>query len=1435
MGLNLQGLGFSFAAKDQGLEKQQEKYSKGFETMADKMSGVSAAAANSDVGDIASSGDTEKINQAAESFDNLSASTGHWSEQSRDASGRFQRDANQVESGQRKIGGGFNFISGAMANLNQLVSQSKFQTFIQSISLAKLNGISDALTGIASSGTNLTTGLEAEMHALGKTTRATGANFGYTGKELKKFSSKAAGMAKGLAIDAGTSATSLRAWNEAGSELGAMGFKSARDVAKFSEAFGVNADILRNSGKQMRNEFKFSDKEINQVIGSFTMMGQLTGDVGAALNSLPEIMGQIRRNAALMGTELDSKELAKYASGTAALAAGLMQQGQSSDKARSNAIALSETMLSSKENFQDLFSGTATELSQFKTSLGVAFGDIGVGFEAMNQGPQEFMAGLTEMVQFAKKTGGLTGEQVKMLGSQLRTVFGKDQAAEMVNFFQSADEATLEMMKTVSKAPADLGKLAKAAFVSSKTLADRFEEAEQRMVKSFRSINKKGARQFVSDSNKQFKSFGEGLKTLAGSGGLMGSFVNKMSLAHQIGAKAFLPKTLRPMAALMGGVVSEMAPLAGVMKSFGVSMKDLANPFVIVTAAATGFYALNKSNQAGILKENKSYGKQEKALVKLNKQLARKKEGDKRRPAIVAKIAAVEASLSKIRSKAAKEAQKQTIVQVEKGVREAIVKITQIGEVIVQEAKKWFPAIKEFLTVFWNTLIYGVDPNGGGSTFASEMGAKLGDAIRTAASVAWDFVVDYLNTWWKGILTIWSSDATSFTEKIKATFASSAGVIIGAFALAKFTPVFSILGKLIGLLGGVLVKAAGKAAKAVGKKLGSALSEMAGNIWEKALPRLKAFKNSLIGATKAVAKFAVKLLIQGIKAVGRFAVSIIATVIPALITMAGAFITTAVPAIISFGIALSTALWPFTLIAAAVAAVVFLAYTIYDNWGAISDWFGDLWEGIVSLMTTLWGPVKKILMAPIEAVEYAWGFITGIFTDPIGTIKKAWSDLAGFFTGLWDDVTKGAEKAWKASKKFAGDAKDAVFGKKVDYSSREKQRLHGMKNLMKKQLGLSAEQAQKMLAQVDKTNILKKVSHHRLKDALLITNNNLEEAIRLTKDKTEFKTAQAQYKATRVVEAEAARRKAIEIKASTDVTTVVGEETIKQVTATLGGVDAIAKGVATKTAEIENSVKTKTSGIFSFLNLDINAFLGRAASFMEKGLAAVNKAAEENAPSKGVIIGEKSLAKIGPQATKAFGAAGKAMDTFGGDFLHLFEGKRSVEVVTKKAFDQILNNARSLRLALVTTFKDMWVEALERTALAISAITKDTKMVVGQLKALAQASQALTSARMDDRGIKAEGGAPPKTTKTFRQTNVQEQIYDAIHHPEWFYNDYMPQVVIMNTQLAAIAAGMSGTALGGRLATVDAARISGIGGERGRKMVGETLQGTMGPSRGGPT
>lgn len=1387
MGLNFLGLGFTFGAKDSGLEETQKRIAANFDSMAARMAELSQAAGKSNMGDFASSGQAEKFDKLSASIDALSEKLGkELPENSRKGTEQFQRDATSMESSQRKVGSGFNAVRDSVEKLNTISRQNKLQTFIQAISLSKLNDISDALGQVAQ-GTNLTTSLEAEMQALSKTTRVTGANFGLTGEQLAKFSGKAAGMAKTLNVDANSSASALRAWTTAGGEMAAMGFKSAAEVAKFSDVFGVSGDVLRQTGLTMRKEFKMTDDQIGTVSGAFLKMGQVTGDVTGAMGDMPQMMDLLRRRAVSMGKTLDADELSKYAASTAALAAGLVQSGQSSEKARATAMALSEQMIESKEHFNDMFGGTQSDISEFNKSIAIAFGDVGVSFDSMTKGPDEFMSGMSEMVKHAKKNGGLTEGHLQVMSSHLQQAFGKERGAELLTFFSNADDATLDLMSTVKKAPAEFGKLANDAHRTGRTLAESFELTKDSFAMNFRAISRKEARAFVKDTSAEFQKFNARLTEIAGEGGLMGAFVKKMSEAHQLGAMAFIPKTLRPMAALMGNMVSEMTPAIGALGAMGFRLKHLLMIFspaaglLIGIAALVGWFVKlrmeGKNTKEALLhmgETMKDLGK--KGIEKLKQGFQRLSDwfasvdwGKIGRMVLVGIVGAMEKSNDILKS--------------------------------IPWAKIWTKAI-ESLGKVWQYLISEEFRNLV-VRFASAIGervALLGRAIMFLFGKAIDYIgnikigpivsqlLELVITALYAVAAAVGPLVEEVLDKLPGLVKKAGNAIIDLILQLPdtLTRIFLRLGQEVD-----------KHGAAIAEKVFKFIGDMLASLWDLVVRVVKEFPQFIIKVGDMLVD-AVNLAVKAILAIFTGLENYLANKFPeSAETIRKVFL---VLKGIVFAVGES-----IKLIIKAAAEVIKIAFLIVKEvvigiWNAIAwaaetawDTVSAIWNGAVAAFELIWDLIAG-------GADLAWSIIKAIVLSPLETIKSIWNGLGGFFTDVWDGIKEGVKAAWdwivefvtspiKAIKKayndvtgFASDARDAIFGKKVDYGAREKQRLEGLKLALQSEKNMTAEQIEATLKEVDKSNFLQKQEKWKLVEALKYAEGDVTKAMKLAGDQRALDAAEASYRQTLAAEraADAAKQ------AHREATKVIGTEANKQASAVEGAANHM---------QAEVKIKPKMFG------------------------PTMEEAAESLSPATAIVVGAKSMEKIGPQAERAFGAAGVAMEDFSRKFTKEFEGKKSIDMVTGESFNRIFEKAKKLKTDLTKTMKDMWIDILDMTAKAIEALNKDFVAVARQLKTVADAAYQFSVAKEKET---TAGGEAPK--KTFRaDQSHDEQMLQAVHWPDWYTQSFQPIAVAMRDSLH-VASVSTPTGQGGNSAA--------LAGALRRAPTGSPLANTVGPVDG---
>lgn len=97
---------------------------------------------------------------------------------------------------------------------------------------------------------------------------------------------------------------------------------------------------------------------------------------------------------------------------------------------------------------------------------------------------------------------------------------------------------------------------------------------------------------------------------------------------------------------------------------------------------------------------------------------------------------------------------------------------------------------------------------------------------------------------------------------------------------------------------------------------------------------------------------------------------------------------------------LGIALGPLLLIVAAIAAVAAAAYLIYENWGAISGWFGGLWEGIKSMVS---GAISFLIGAFMTFTPL--DLLTKAFAPALAFLRNL--DFAGFGRNLIDGLIRG--------------------------------------------------------------------------------------------------------------------------------------------------------------------------------------------------------------------------------------------------------------------------------------------------------------------------------------------------------------------------------------------------------------------------------------------
>lgn len=103
---------------------------------------------------------------------------------------------------------------------------------------------------------------------------------------------------------------------------------------------------------------------------------------------------------------------------------------------------------------------------------------------------------------------------------------------------------------------------------------------------------------------------------------------------------------------------------------------------------------------------------------------------------------------------------------------------------------------------------------------------------------------------------------------------------------------------------------------------------------------------------------------------------------------------------VSFG-ALNISLLPVIGIIAGVAAAIAGIIAIVKNWGAITEWFGNLWQTVSQKLMELWNGVVVFFT---ETIPAAFQTFIGFFSAIQDWWSGLWSQVSAFFTDTWNAI-----------------------------------------------------------------------------------------------------------------------------------------------------------------------------------------------------------------------------------------------------------------------------------------------------------------------------------------------------------------------------------------------------------------------------------------------
>lgn len=157
----------------------------------------------------------------------------------------------------------------------------------------------------------------------------------------------------------------------------------------------------------------------------------------------------------------------------------------------------------------------------------------------------------------------------------------------------------------------------------------------------------------------------------------------------------------------------------------------------------------------------------------------------------------------------------------------------------------------------------------------------------------------------------------------------------------------------------------------------------------------------------------------GIKQVGEF-FGKLPEPVKNFVVILGALIaafTALAPVIMAVALAVTTLnipLLPIIAVIAGVAAAITAIIAIVKNWGAITEWFGNLWQAVKEKCAAIWESICSFFT---ETIPQAWDSLVAKFQSIPEWWSGIWQQVGGFFSQIWQSIcsffTDTIPQAWQ--------------------------------------------------------------------------------------------------------------------------------------------------------------------------------------------------------------------------------------------------------------------------------------------------------------------------------------------------------------------------------------------------------------------------------------
>lgn len=692
----------------------------------------------------------------------------------------------------------------------EILGLSRIQTMLAALSFDKLDQMAGKLNQIATGGLNLTSSIEGAAQASVVSMSKMGAQMGFTAAESRKMGAEAFSMSRAIGVSSEEAGKALIGMKWASDDVkkamdATFGIKSATDLAKFANQTGIDVTKLTYSQAQLARSTGISGEALGEMMAMATAMGQESGDVAGAINTLvdPSFTDKLlaRKNALVgLGMKADdaTKAVAEQSKEIFALGKVFQSDVIGIPQGLEASMSLFDSLSQGASEFKDLVYGAGAQFPE----MGNALLKVGISqdkvISAMQAGPAQFVGLMAEAVQGVAASGGDINQVMGFVQAQLGKALDPAQASKLAEALRDPTKRTellkfsakeledgtnnlAKTMEAMGTAASNSSKEIVKSHTDSRTAAERFQMQQEDFMQRFRNMGTMKTGDFLRETAKSFKNFGDLMERTAKSGGPMALVVNKLADIQKFGAAGLFPPDMQgPLVALGATAESLISPIAK-LRAAGI---NVMSPFGMLALAAAGlaakFVALKAAGKTT-----------DEALAEVGK--------------IVLKF------LTKTLPKYAKMATKavadfiRSLFQPPKksSLPKATAMAKSIAFALVQTLYTAFQFAKEAIVSLWKGLtgqMTSADVLSGSD--AQAIGAGIGIKLRQAFDFAKKMVVNYLTNWWATMNTIWSDPNLSIGDKLKQSLLPSLPLIGGlALGMGPLIKLFRTLGPVIRIVG----------------------------------------------------------------------------------------------------------------------------------------------------------------------------------------------------------------------------------------------------------------------------------------------------------------------------------------------------------------------------------------------------------------------------------------------------------------------------------------------------------------------------------------------------------------------------------------------------------------------------------------------------------